>query len=644
MGTSVSSRLGRILALFILCLLIIQAAGQDCSKDISCATGCCSKNGYCGTGDDFCGADCVGTCDYKLGCDANNPCERGCCNKFGFCGLGPDFCGDDCVASCEKKAECDPGFGSEWSEKSSCPLNTCCSKFGFCGTTSEFCGKKKVKRPSCDKSSHTLERVVGYYETWSIRRRCQKRFWPERIPYGVYTHINVAYALIDPTSFEIIPSLTADIALFSRVTHLKRSDPGLKVFIAIGGWTYNNPGPSATTFSDLAASESNQMKFFSSLTKFLFKYDFDGVDIDWEYPGADDRGGRPQDFTNFPRFLKNLKDALKRTGGRDGLSITLPASFWYLQHFDIQNMKKSVDFFNIMTYDLHGTWDKGNQWTGDSLDAHTNLTEIQLSLDLLWRNNIPSDQVVLGLAFYGRAYTIADPACTEPGCLFVSGAEAGKCSSEIGVLMNSEIDEVIVSKRPTVTWDKRAAVKMMTWDGDQLVTFDDADTFKQKADFARSQCLGGLTVWAVSHDHTNGTFSQALGEAAERKFEELPDYIETEDTIKIKHGQCKWTNCGELCPAGWVLLKRQDNDKTHDGDWMLDDGGCPFKGDLRRLCCPPDQEAFQCGWYNFNNGACDGKCPSGMFEFGETDRECSTASWNYQAACCTTGQKSFIRM
>jgi GH18 family chitinase len=83
-------------------------------------------------------------------------------------------------------------------------------------------------------------------------------------------------------------------------------------------------------FSDLAASESKQKKFFSSLQSFMSIYDFDRIDLDWEYPVADDRGGKKKDFDNFPKFLANLKKSLKSTGGRDGVSITLPASYWYL--------------------------------------------------------------------------------------------------------------------------------------------------------------------------------------------------------------------------------------------------------------------------------------------------------------------------
>lgn len=43
----------------------------------------------------------------------------------------------------------------------------------------------------------------------------------------------------------------------------------------------NDEGPTRTTFSDLVGSTTNQDKFFTSLVKFMTKYGFDGVDIDW---------------------------------------------------------------------------------------------------------------------------------------------------------------------------------------------------------------------------------------------------------------------------------------------------------------------------------------------------------------------------
>ena len=174
--------------------------------------------------------------------------------------------------------------------------------------------------------------------------------------------------------------------------------------------------------------------------------------------------------------------------------------------------------FLSMSYDLHGTWDQGNKWTGPYLNAHTNLTEIKDALDLLWRNQINPDKVTLGTAFYGRGFTARNSGCLKPGCVYSSGAKRQKCSNEISVLLNSEIVDIMSSKGRKPTLDKEAAVKILTFDDDQWVAYDDEDTLQMKADFARSQCLGGLMVWAVSHDTSDGRYSRALGTASGRKY------------------------------------------------------------------------------------------------------------------------------
>ncbi|KAJ5639539.1 Chitinase II [Penicillium longicatenatum] len=538
---------------------------------------------------------------------------------------------ENCVTGCDSKAECDPGeYGLEFADAEKCPLNVCCSKFGFCGVTEEFCGNKTVDRGHCSESGG-LDRVVGYFEGWASRRPCN-RFWPENIPGGVYSHINFAFATIDPETFEVKPADDRDIELYSRVTVLKKGDPNLKVFIAIGGWTFNDPGPTQTVFSDIAGSEENQKKFFSSLLSFMSTYDFDGIDLDWEYPEATDRNGRPEDFKNFPKFMENLRKTLDKSGGRNGISITLPASYWYLQHFDIKALAKSVSFFNIMSYDLHGTWDMGNKWTGEYLNAHTNLTEIDLALDLLWRNDIDKKMVVMGLAFYGRAYTI-NPACTSPGCLYLSGGLKGECSREVGVLLNNEIDQIREDKGGKPTLDKDAAVKLYTWD-DQWVSYDDADTFLLKTNFARKRCLGGVMVWAISHDTAHGDYSKALGEVTGYVGSAQFDYGYANVTEKNDKDICHWTNCGQSCPAGWHMIKRADDWFNFDGEVMIDASECGEGIGYRSWCCPPG-DSPTCGWYEFNDGLCDGGCPSGMKEIGSTQAGCREDT--YQTACCTSG-------
>ncbi|KIL89256.1 hypothetical protein FAVG1_07650 [Fusarium avenaceum] len=636
--------------LFFLLFLIVQilavtVLAAECSKTKLCATGCCSSAGYCGTTKDHCGKGCLSTCDFKTECDKNNPCKgNACCSKFGHCGLGPDFCGKDCVAGCDAKGECDlGGFGSKFSNHTKCPLNVCCSKHGYCGTTKDFCGKKTVNRPSCSTKG-PMRRVVGYIEGWASTRSCDK-FRPSDIPDGVYTHINFAFASIDPKTFQIVPASSKDPELYRELTRKKKIDPKLKVFIAIGGWAFNDPGPTVTTFSDIARSDTNQRTFIKSLISFMATYDFDGVDIDWEYPAADDRQGREEDFDNLPKFLGNIKRALKQSGERNGLSIAIPASYWYLQHFDLEKITKHVDHFNVMTYDFHGAWDTPKSWLGNHLNSHTNLTEIKDAFDLLWRNKVNPDQVNMGLAFYARTFDVANTGCMSPGCAFSAGGPKESCTDAVGVMSNPEIMRKLGGKIGSGDLDKTAAVKTLKF-GRTWLTYDDVDTWKLKLDFARSQCLGGAMVWAISQDTSDGKFSKQLQVATGYKSKgvttfnttkSLPGgvFIETtesEANTDVSDDQCYWTNCAKTCPSGWSTVKRQDPyADAPNREIMTDDTACDGKG-TRTFCCPPGKQPV-CQWENYNNGDCHPGCSqNGELEVASLSSPCKKGL--AQTACC----------
>ena len=96
---------------------------------------------------------------------------------------------------------------------------------------------------------------------------------------GGYTHLNFAFLYIDPDTFELAPMETNQTDLYARFTALK--EYGVETWVSIGGWAMNDPGATATTFSNLAASTTAQNQFFNSLLSFLEKYGFGGVDIDW---------------------------------------------------------------------------------------------------------------------------------------------------------------------------------------------------------------------------------------------------------------------------------------------------------------------------------------------------------------------------
>ncbi|KAM6535478.1 hypothetical protein FALCPG4_005038 [Fusarium falciforme] len=126
-------------------------------------------------------------------------------------------------------------------------------EFGFCGTIDSYCKGKKVTSPECSGRS-SEKRTIGYYEGWNLERPCG-RMEPEEIPLGWYTYINFAFALINLKTYFLQAMDSNSAKLYDRVTDLKDKDPNLEVWIAIGGWAMNDPGPYRKVFSELAKSE-----------------------------------------------------------------------------------------------------------------------------------------------------------------------------------------------------------------------------------------------------------------------------------------------------------------------------------------------------------------------------------------------------
>lgn len=83
-----------------------------------------------------------------------------------------------------------------------------------------------------------------------------------------------------------------------------------------------------------------------------------------------------------------------------------------------------------------------------------------------------------------------DPSCMHSGCEFSDGAHGGECTGTPGVLSAAEINKIIKAGA-TVTFDQEAAVKIVTWNSNQWVSWDDAETLKIKQDYANRRCLGG---------------------------------------------------------------------------------------------------------------------------------------------------------
>ncbi|KAJ7826386.1 hypothetical protein B0H14DRAFT_2817404 [Mycena olivaceomarginata] len=505
-------------------------------------------------------------------CTPTVPCATGaCCNgQTGLCGFGSAFCSAP-VHNCAAVAECGPNAPNGHTK---CPLCDC-SKDGFCGIGADFCGAGCLSgcTPVAEPSMGCLTLVI-YSEVHRLSG-CMT-YPPEQIAADVLTHINYAYAVID-RAFEIVQMSSGDTALWSRTTALKTSRPGLKVFLTIGGWNFNNPRTSSI-FSTLVASMANINTFISSALVVLETYGFDGIDIDWNYPGAPDRGGVAADTSNYAAF-----------GPRGyGLTFTASISYWYLQHFDLSGM------LAVLSFDLHGVYDGVDPYL-ESLRSWFNIgcnivystitvTEIDAGLQLYWRAGVNPSQVVMGMT------------ATDPGCSWVSGGNPGLCSANSGTLMLSEIQSIL-SNNPSsgpITLngpiiDPDAAVAYVNYQEDQWVSFDTTDTFAMKMSYAKSHCLGGTMVWSVDQD--DPAYSALYG---------LYPNI-TDNNVASNPIGCYTTQCGaSQCAPGNVVSTTL---------YSPLEGIC--SASLPALvCCPLPKSAAECtkrGWVN-SATPCEPEC------------------------------------
>ncbi|KXH60486.1 glycosyl hydrolase family 18 [Colletotrichum salicis] len=522
------------------------------------------------------------------------------------CGYEEDHCGSDCVSDCDSKADCGAYADPPGKE---CPLRVCCNKWGNCGTTESFCGDGcqsncEVPGVTTGHDGDVRDLVVGYFESWILLRRgCSQRDITH-IRIDSMTHINVAFGFIKPDTYEIHPIRGATIAGFQNVTNLKQRAPGLKVWLALGGWTFSDNGTDTQpVFGDISSTALKRSQFVDKLLRFMTEQHAHRVDIDWEYPGAPDRGGQTRDIQNFVLLMKDIWFRFQADGKGLGVSFTAPTSYWYMRWFDIGAVMPYVDWVNLMTYDIHGSWDEDSDWIGPYVYAHTNLTEIKHGLDLLWRNGVPANKVNLGLAFYGRTYKLEDPDCDTPGCPFADPGTAGQCSVGAafafleahgtgGYMSYQDIEYTIDSNSPTPIYDEKEKIMYFKYRGDQWVSYDNEKTIREKVEFANDLGLRGLFIWAIDQDNLdNDLLNAVLQPDGLGKFKKRNGVgADGSDWKKVDlDGRCFWSGCEDDCPTGTntittVRCARRGNSKAKDP--------------MINLCCPlansPDPET--CRW------------------------------------------------
>ena len=372
-------------------------------------------------------------------------------------------------------------------------------------------------------------RIVAYYIEWGIYGR---DYQPSDIPADKITHLNYAFANIgddgriaigDPYA-AIDKSYPGDSwdqpyrGTYNQINNvLKAEHPHLKTLISVGGWTWSGK------FSDVALTESSRNLFAESCVDFIRTYNFDGVDIDWEYPvccGLNGNAYRPEDRGNYTLLLEELRvqlDAASEADGREYLlTIASAGGVDKLLNYDLAGIAEQCDWVNTMSYDFMGAWDLSiaghhsalyanpdNPSTNDNVRLHYNgAGSVQPWLDA----GVEPNKLVMGVPFYGRAW--GGVGNTNNG-LFQSGSSVPPgtwddwSSGATGVNDFFEIEEMLASGLYSRHWDDQAKVPWLysvSQHGGHFVSYDDAESMQYKIDYVQDLNLGGVMFWEITGD------------------------------------------------------------------------------------------------------------------------------------------------
>ena len=271
-----------------------------------------------------------------------------------------------------------------------------------------------------------------------------------------------------------------------ELANLRLENPNLQVILGIGGW-------GADGFSDAALTPTSRYNFAREVQSWINEYNLDGVDIDWEYPGSSASGirSRPEDKENFTLLLTALRDVL---GPSAWISVAGTGETSYINNVEIDQIAPIINYFNLMAYDftagetgVNAGKHQSNLYPSDlSLNA---TTSVDNQIQNLINAGMPSEQILMGIPFYGRY-----------------GATNTKTYDE---LRKSFINK----NGYKVLWDNTAkAPYIVDSNGNFAYSYDNLLSIYFKGLYVVENCLGGLFSWQAGMDKAN-ILAQAMSQA-----------------------------------------------------------------------------------------------------------------------------------
>ncbi|XZG68828.1 glycosyl hydrolase family 18 protein [Chitinibacteraceae bacterium HSL-7] len=321
--------------------------------------------------------------------------------------------------------------------------------------------------------------------------------------------------------------------VFGVLYNLRKANPHLKLDLSVGGWTLSEG------FPWMASDTTRRKAFVDSIVSFLERYDFDGIDIDWEYPASDGAVpgmARPDDAQNYLQLIKDLRAAMdwlgKKTGKTYRLSSAIPATQGKLDKIDWVAVSPYLDRMYVMTYDLTGAWERNLShhtplYTNPNANGSSTGSSASWAIEYLnGKYGVPFNKMMIGVANYHRAKAILPGDITEytqglkgdstfgdpnwTGAAFITGI-AGVGSWEAGVVEGYDLYQNYLDKdiKPRngyhlytdVLSNADYMVNPIGSAGWSFISVETPRTAGLKAQYAKDKKLAGVFFWQVEQDN-----------------------------------------------------------------------------------------------------------------------------------------------
>ncbi|MCC6699996.1 MAG: T9SS type A sorting domain-containing protein [Fluviicola sp.] len=368
--------------------------------------------------------------------------------------------------------------------------------------------------------------VIGYYPNWQWYDR-NKLVTPQSIDYTKYSIINYSFfapqadgtikitdpwadknLLLGPINWAVAPAGYDSSYDFGNPAY---HQPGnkfadichqhhVKLMPSIGGWTLSDHFPA------IAADATKRQTFANQCVALIQAFGFDGIDLDWEYPGFADHSGTPQDEVNFTLLLQAIRTAIDNYGtsiNKDMyLTIAVSADPTKMDDVEWSNVSQIVDKINLMSYDFFGAFDSFTNHNSPlfaptqgnaAFNAHAAVES------LVNTYHISRDQINLGLAFYGRSQkTNSSPALFVP-----STGTADQVTFQVDEGTPMYYNYVLQQNLFDEYWDDVAKVPYALGKNglNTFLSFDNERSIAEKAKYVIDHDLSGVIIWEITGDY-----------------------------------------------------------------------------------------------------------------------------------------------